>query len=286
MNLKASELILNPDGSIYHLNLLPEDIGDTIILVGDPGRVKRVSDRFDSCEIKKQKREFVTHTGFVGKKRVSVISTGIGTDNIDIVINELDALANIDFDTRTNRKQLRQLDLIRIGTSGSLQKDIGVDEFLLSQFGLGFDNLLHFYKSEKVRDLNLESAVKEQLKLPSCLEPYAVEGDRDLRDQFASSETHIGCTATNCGFYGPQGRKLRLDSSVSDLPDLMSRFEASGLRITNMEMETAGIYGMSAMLNHRALSANVILANRPLGTFSEKPGNAVDRLITYILSRL
>ena len=287
MNLGPSELILNADGSIYHLNLLPEDIGTTIITVGDPDRVADVSKYFDSIELKKGKREFITHTGALNGKRLSVISTGIGTDNIDIVLNELDALVNIDFNKRLIKENKTQLDIVRIGTSGAIQEDIAVDSFLISEYAIGFDALLHFYASTKVQYAAIAEAFIAQTNWPANKSvPYVVKCDENLANLLSSNHIQFGLTATNIGFYGPQGRKLRLQTSDKNLSAKLTKFKFGDLKITNLEMETSGIYGLSKLLGHRAISMNCILANRITGQFSSKPEKAVDELIQYTLERL
>ncbi|MDT0647648.1 nucleoside phosphorylase [Zunongwangia sp. F260] len=287
MSLAASELILNIDGSIYHLNLLPEHLADTIIVVGDPDRVDKVAAHFDNIEYKVRKREFHTQTGTYKGKRLSVISTGIGTDNIDIVFNELDALVNIDFEKRTLKKDLRQLDIIRIGTTGSIQPDVPVDSFLMSKAGVGFDSLLHFYDSNHIQDLEFAEALVKHLDwFPKKSAPYVVGNDEDLAEKLNSKEVHKGITATNVGFYGPQGRILRLALQDPEMNRKLSEFSYKGQRITNLEMETSGIYGLSKLLGHRAVSMNAVIANRATGEFSEDPKLVVDGLIAYCLERL
>jgi len=286
MSLKASEFIQNPDGSVYHLNLLPEQLANTVITVGDPDRVDQVTKYFEKVETKVHKREFHTQTGYYKGKHISVISTGIGTDNIDIVFNELDALVNIDFKTREIKEQLTSLDIIRIGTSGAIQEDVPLDAFLISEMGVGFDALLHFYDSDKIVNTNFAKAVKEQLQLKETNGlPYAVSYNEALGSKFHDGFLK-GVTVTNCGFYGPQGRKLRLPLSMPKLNDLMASFEFEGKRITNLEMETAGIYGLSKLLGHRAVSLNAIIANRATGEFSAHPGETVDKLIKLSLDSL
>jgi uridine phosphorylase len=286
MPLKESELILNPDGSIYHLNLQPEEIAETIFLVGDPDRVEEVSRYFDKIEVRKQKREFVTHTGYVGSKRLTCISTGIGTDNIDIVLTELDALVNVDLQTRAIKTELAALNLIRIGTCGSLQHDIPVDSFLASEYGIGLDGLLGFYKfeiSEEDRQF-LEPIIPIVRNLG--VHPVIVKGSDKLLDSVAK-DMRKGVTLTNCGFYGPQGRTVRVEPKDKKYIDELSAVNLPGGRkFTNMEMETSGIYGLSKIMGHHALSCNAILANRVDGTFSQDPHGATDKLIRYILERV
>lgn len=283
--IPESELILNADGSIYHLHLLPEDIADTVIFVGDQERVPHVSKYFDRIEVRKNKREFVTHTGYIGNKRLSVISTGIGTDNIDIVLNELDALVNVDLGTREVKKNLKALDIVRIGTSGSLQEDVAVDSVLISSFGLGLDGLMQFYDYEETDEVaNLLTAIDEQLDL-IFVNPYLFEAGKVLRERFAVYFKQ-GITATCCGFYGPQGRMLRADIKYEQLISRLHQVNVSGQRITNFEMETAGIYGMAALLGHNALSVNAILANRINHTFSHNPEAIVEATIKHVLEIL
>ena len=287
MHLGPSELILNADGSIYHLNLLPEDIATTIITVGDPDRVSDVSDYFDSIELKKGKREFLTHTGMLHNKRITVISTGIGTDNIDIVLNELDALVNIDFDKREEKEHKTQLDIIRIGTSGAIQPEIPVDSYLMSEYAIGFDALLHFYDSSKVLHDEISDAFIAQTNWSKSKSvPYVVTCDSDLAAKLESNSITKGFTATNIGFYGPQNRKLRLETSDNSLHIKLRDFQYENLKITNLEMETSGIYGLSKLLGHRAVSMNCILANRATGQFSKNPNESVKELIKYTLEQL
>lgn len=285
--LGSSELILNPDGSIYHLNLLPEDIATTIITVGDQNRVAEVSKYFDSIEVKKSKREFVTHTGLYKGSRITAISTGIGTDNIDITFNELDALANIDFQTRQIKAEKTRLNFIRVGTSGSIQADIPVDSFLMSTHGIGFDGLLHFYTSGQVRNLSLEEKLQSYLGWNRYnIHPYVVDADQDLMEIFASNRIRYGATGTNSGFYGPQGRSLRLQTQIPDFNEKLAGFAFENQRITNLEMETAAMYGLSKMLGHRAISLNVILANRATLEFSKQGHQSIDALIQYTLEKI
>ncbi|NAS30631.1 phosphorylase [Flavobacteriaceae bacterium R38] len=285
--LAESELILNEDGSVYHLNLLPEDIAQTIIFVGDPDRVAHVSKYFDSIEIKKSKREFTTHTGMLNGKRLTVLSTGMGTDNIDIVLNELDALVNIDLQKRAIKQKLTSLNIVRIGTTGSLQPDIPVDEFLISKFAVGFDNLPHFYSKQLPENEYFELKFKNHTdwyKKKST--PYLVEADSHLFSKLYSDKTHQGLTSTSIGFYGPQSRMLRLKPQDDQLNEKLMSFSYNSIRITNLEMETAGIYAMCKLLGHKAVSMNCILANRPNGQFSKTPSESVDRLIQYTLEKL
>lgn len=287
MSIKASELILNPDGSVYHLNLRPEHLAPTIITVGDPDRVDSITKHFDNVEFQTKKREFHTQTGTYKQKRITVISTGIGTDNIDIVFNELDALVNIDLETRQIKSELTQLEIIRIGTSGSIQKEIPIDAILISEYAAGFDSLLHFYQSEAVQFPEIsEALIKHTQWFDKKSEPYIVKSDDGLLKKFSSEKTHKGFTATNVGFYGPQGRVLRLPVQDDALNDKLASFKYKGMPITNLEMETAGIYGLSKLLGHKALSMNAIIANRATGEFTQNPQQVIEDLIVYTLDKL
>ena len=285
--IQASELILNPDGSVYHLNLKPENIAHDIIFVGVQNRVEKISQFFDSIEFTTQKREFKTTTGTLNGKRITVISTGIGPDNIDIVLNELDALVNIDLDTKIAKTKLTYLNIIRIGTSGSLHADIPVDSFVLSKYGLGLDNMLRSYLIDTISNQVLEEAFILQTNWDLRKgKPYVVSCSKELEQQFHSSKMYKGITATAGGFYGPQGRVLRLNIQDPALNSKMDNFQYENHRITNLEMETAAIYGLSALLGHNALSLNAIIANRASGTFSADPNKAIDELITYTLDKI
>ncbi len=278
MRIPESELILRPDGSIYHLGLRPEDMCQKIITVGDPKRVGKVSTFFDRVDFQSENREIVVHKGRFQGKEIMVISTGMGTDNIDIVLNELDALVNIDFETREIKKEHQSLHIHRIGTSGAIQDDIAVGDVLISDYGIGMDGLLHTYTSTSIRDLDFEKALHTQLPLSEAsLQPYVVRGSKDLRETFERHYTK-GNTLTLNGFYGPQGRILRLPLASPSLNAEYVKFNYNGHLITNLEMETAGIYGLSALLGHQAISINLILANRVKGTFLnayEKPMNTL-----------
>jgi uridine phosphorylase len=285
--IKSSELILNPDGSVYHLNLHPENIAHDIIFVGDQNRVEKITQAFDSIEFSTQKREFKTQTGTLKGKRITVMSTGIGPDNIDIVINELDALVNIDLKTREVKENLTSLNIIRIGTSGALQGDIPVDSFVMSKFGLGLDNMLRSYLIDDVSNQEMENAFVKHLDWDAKKgKPYVIACSEKLEKLIESDKMHKGITATAGGFYGPQGRILRLNIQDENQNDKMDNFLFEDNRITNLEMETAAIYGLSALLGHNALSLNAIIANRASGTFSEDPYRAVDELIAYTLEKL
>jgi len=285
--IQSSELILNPDGSVYHLNLRPEHIAHDIIFVGDQNRVEKITQFFDSIEFSTQKREFKTQTGIFKGKRITVMSTGIGPDNIDIVINELDALVNIDLNTREPKENLTALNIIRIGTSGSLHENIPVDSFVLSKFGLGLDNMLRSYRIDEVSNTAIEDAFIKHTNWDAKKgRPYVISCSSALEKIIESDRMHKGITATAGGFYGPQGRVLRLEIQDKNLNSKMDNFESQGHKITNLEMETAAIYGLSALLGHNALSLNAIIANRASGTFSADPYKAVDELIAYTLEKL
>ena len=286
--IKESELILNPDGSIYHLNLRPEQVADTIILVGDPNRVPRVSAYFDTIEFSTQKREFCTHTGTYKGKRLTALSTGIGPDNIDIVINELDALFNIDLHTRKPKEQLTSLNIVRFGTSGSLQADIPVDSFVLSSHGLGMDNMLHAYKdAPNVREIAIEEAFIAHTQWNTGKgRPYIVGCGETLKQRLLTDKVFEGITGTAPGFYGPQGRMLRLPVQDPTLNDKLHSFNYKGYRMTNLEMETSAIYGLSKLLGHQAVSLNAIIANRAAGTFTKDTKKVVENLIVYGLEQL
>lgn len=287
MQLGASELILNADHSIYHLNLLPQDIAQTVILVGDPNRVPLISEHFDAIELKKGKREFITHTGSFRGKRISVLSTGIGADNIDIVMNELDALVNIDFERRRIKEEKTSLDIIRLGTSGSIQPNISIDSFLLSEYAMGFDSVIHYYDSEHIQYPEMQLAFIDHMEWSVFKSiPYVVDSDNTLTQKLNSELTTLGFTATNVGFYGPQGRKLRLRMEDDDLNSKLSSFSYQGKQITNLEMETSAIFGLAKLLGHSAASLNVILANRTTEEFSEDPVKAIGNLIEYTLDKI
>lgn len=287
MYIKESELILNPDGSVYHLNLLPEHMATTVITVGDPNRVHQVTKYFDLVEFTTHKREFHTQTGTYKGKRITVISTGIGTDNIDIVLNELDALVNIDLEKRILKQTFTSLDIIRIGTSGSIQKDIPLNSFVISEYAVGFDSLLHFYDSTHVQHFEISQAIKQQTNWsPKKSDPYVVRCSEHLLKKLSSPKTLTGFTATNIGFYGPQGRVLRIPIQDYKLNDKLTNFNFEGLTITNFEMETAGIYGISSLLGHNAIAMNAIIANRVTGAFSDNPEQVVEHLIKYTLEKI
>lgn len=282
MIFPESELILQNDGSIYHLALKPDDLAPIVITVGDPERVKDVSKHFDHLDLKKSYREFVTHTGYIGKKRITVISTGIGTDNIDIVLNELDALVNIDLVKRITKPNHTSLKIIRIGTSGALQPDIEVDSLLKSEYAFGLDSLLHFYETTYPEDVQklLDSFCKHMAH--SGIEPYIGCSSTELFNQMGKGFLE-GITLTSPGFYAPQGRQLRYTLKHNDLLGLAARWSNGHWRATNFEMETSAIYGLSNLLGHQAISLNAIIANRAKKVFSKDPKKLIDTLIHQAL---
>ena len=282
--IAPSELIINERGAVYHVDLRPDELADTVITVGDPDRVEKISKHFDSIEVKRQHREFVTHTGYIGKKRLTVISTGIGPDNIDIVMNELDALKNIDFTTRTIKPNLQSLKIIRLGTSGALQADIPVDSFVVGTHGLGLDNLLHYYpyQANEAEQQILKNFIAHT-QLSGNIQPYIATGSISILKHFVEG-FHHGITVTCPGFYGPQGRVLRLGLANPGLVDNFSSFSSGEHRISNFEMETSAIYGLGKLLGHQCLSVNVIVANRIRKEFSKDGALAVENLIKKALS--
>lgn len=285
--IPESELILNSDNSVYHLNLHPHEISDTVINVGDPDRVKMVSAFFDSIEIKKQKREFVTHTGIYKGKRITVLSTGIGTDNIDIVYNELDSLVNIDLEKREIKKTLKSLNLIRIGTSGSLQSDIPVDGFVFSQFGLGLDGLLNYYKLENDKEeVEIIDAFRKHYPNEGILSlPYISKCSSKLENALGEG-MFKGITASCCGFYAPQGRVLRYELARQNFIPSLNSFRFKNRRITNFEMETGAMYGLAKILGHHCCSINAIVANRMTNEHTHKSEETMNKLIQLVLDRI
>lgn len=286
--IAESELILNDRGAIYHLDLRPEELAPTVITVGDPGRVPEVSKHFDTIEHRSSHREFITHTGTIGKKRFSVLSTGIGPDNIDIALNELDALANIDFNTREINPILQSLQIVRMGTCGGLQPDIPTDGLIASSHGLGLDNLLHYYRLEQNEDENaLLQAFAQHTGLQQYnVTPYLAPGDQLLLKTFTDAGYFQGITVTCPGFYAPQGRLLRIPIAFPDLPEMLSSFRHLQLRITNFEMETSAIYGLGKLMGHRCLSINTVVANRTTHTFSKDSKKAIEKMIVQSLDVL
>lgn len=284
--IQSSELILNPDGSVYHLNLKPENIAHNILFVGDQSRVEKITKWFDSIEFSQQKREFKTQTGYYKGCKISVISTGIGPDNIDIVMNELDALVNVDLQTKTIKPELTSLNIVRIGTSGSLQENIPCDSIVMSQYGLGLDNMLRSYLIDGISETTIEDDFIAQTNWdPKKGRPYVVRGSEKLEKRFESNSIFKGFTGTAGGFYGPQGRVIRLGIQDPDLNSKMDQFEFEGIKMTNLEMETSAIYGLGKLMGHECLSMNAIIANRATGTFSEDPYKTVDELIVYALNK-
>ncbi len=285
--IEESELIVNPDGSIYHLHILPEQLADDIIVVGDPQRVEIISSYFDTIECKIHNREFVTHTGTLNGKRLTVLATGIGTDNIDIVMNELDAVVNIDLKTRQVKNHKKSLNIVRLGTSGALQKDIPVDSFVFSSYGLGLDGLLNFYKDrDKVIDQEMTNAFVEYAEWNKDLaRPYIVSASKNLEDKI-SKGMYKGITATAPGFYGPQGRELRLALSQPQINNILENFNYKNHVITNFEMETSAIYGLGSILGHQTATVCAIIANRYNKTYSADYKKTVVKLIEILLGHL
>lgn len=285
--IAESELILDKRGAVYHLGLRPEELAETVLLVGDPDRVEKVSRHFDKIDFTGKHREFITHTGYLGTKRISVISTGIGPDNIDIALNEIDALANIDFGTRTIKPVLTSLNLIRLGTSGSLQANIGVDSFVAGTHGLGFDNVMHFYnKQNNEEELQLVEAFASHTGLTTGnVIPYIFEGSDTLIQTFSNGYTQ-GITVGCPGFFGPQGRVLRLSLAYPGMVNKLTDFKFNNHFIANFEMESSAIYGLGRLLGHQCISLNVIVANRVTKQFSSNGDKAVEKLIGHSLNIL
>ena len=285
--IEDSELILNDDGSIYHIHLKPEHIADTVLLVGDQGRVAKISRHFDKIDHKISNREFHTHTGTYKGKKITVLSTGIGTDNIDIVVNELDAAVNIDLNTRELKPERKSLNLIRIGTSGALHPDIPVGSHSISEFGLGLDGLIYYYNYEfSQREKNLANSINSHLNWNSSLSrPYIIESSKTLFDQL-SEDMIPGITATAAGFYGPQGRRLYLEPNIKDINAQFSSFQSNGYRITNFEMETSALYALGKMLGHKCCTTCAIIANRTIKDYSDDYQSIVDGLIEVVLNRI
>lgn len=285
-----SELIINPDGTIFHLHLKPEQLADKVILVGDPGRVALVASHFDTVECTVESREFRTTTGTYKGKRITALSTGIGCDNIDIVMNELDALANIDFTTRTEHPQHRTLELVRIGTCGGLQPDTPIGTFVLSEKSIGFDGLLNFYDGrDRVCDLALETAFKQYVSWsPHMGNPYVAPADTELtgRIEGDGTDTVRGITIACGGFFGPQGRRLRIPLADPQLNDKIMTFAHNGLRITNFEMESSALAGLSLLLGHKATTICMVVANRLAKEANANYKSSIDDLITMVLERI
>lgn len=284
--LKESELILNPDGSLYHLLLRPEHLAGKIILVGDPQRVPLVSSFFDKVEFVFENREIITHTGYLNNVRLTVMSTGMGPDNIDIVMNELDALVNVDLNTRTIKEKHTSLDIVRLGTSGALQADIPIDSFVMATHGLGIDGLLHFYKHGDIGDEKMAGAFEKQVRWPKALpEPYVIKGSESLEAMLGEGFIK-GITITAPGFYGPQGREIRLKAAYPEMNERISAFRYNDQRIINFEMETSALYAFGKMLGHNTLTVCSILANRINETYSQNPKEATLKLIRLLLGKL
>ncbi len=285
-----SELIINEDGSIFHLHLKPEQLADKVILVGDPGRVDMVASFFDegSIECRIESREFRTVTGMYKGKRISCISTGIGTDNIDIVVNELDALANIDFSTRTEKAEHRTLELVRIGTCGGMQADIPLGSFLVSEKSIGFDGLLAFYAGrDEVSELGFEEALKKHLNWnPKAASPYVVSANNELVERIARDDMYRGCTISANGFYGPQGRVLRRDIHNPEINDLIESFRYEGQRITNYEMEGSAIAGLALLMGHKAMTVCCVIAQRRIEAANTDYKPFVKKLVETVLDRI
>lgn len=283
--ISETDLVLNPDGSVYHLNLLPKNISDTIIAVGDPSRVYMVSQHFDEVEFEMNKREFITHVGKYNGKRITVISTGIGTDNVEIFLTELDALVNIDLKTREPKARKKKLKIIRIGTSGALQEDIPVGSHLVSDYALGLDNLMNFYDLP-MDDFETGLAHDIQKKTGLPFMPYVVRGSELLRDQIGGTDMIKGNTVTCPGFYAPQGRIVRLPIRYPKLLEDLNYYNKGGFWLTNFEMETSAYYAFGRMMGHEMLSANAIIANRIKTKFSKDPHKIVESLVKKVLDRV
>ena len=269
---------------VYHLNLLPEHISKDVFLVGDQARVNEISKHFDSIEYQIVNREFITHTGYIGEKRISAISTGIGTDNIDIVLNELDALVNTDLESGQELKEKTSLNLIRLGTSGTIQKEININSIVVSSYGLGIDNLMHFYANNQF-DYELQNAIDQQLKWPSFLsKPYVYAANKDLLNKFEGFNQ--GITITAPGFYAPQGRQIRIPFAIEDLLQRMLNFNHNGIKITNFEMETSALYGLGKLMGHNCLTLCTILANRSTNQRSTNYKSSIENLIVQALDKL
>ena len=280
----ATDLILNKDGSVYHLNLKPENVADNIIVVGDPGRVYRISKHFDDIEFEMNKREFITHTGTYKNKRITVMSTGMGVDNIEIAITELDALFNIDLKKRIPKKNKRSLNIVRIGTSGAIQEDLNVGSQVVSEYGIGMDNLMLYYNMDQTEfELEIGKKLQSALKLP--FPPYVVKGSEMLKKKLGKGFIE-GNTVTSPGFYASQGRQLRIPVRNPKFLDQITYFNHKGFWLTNFEMETSMLYALARLLGHEALSINAILGNRVKGTFSKNPYKTIDSIIKKVLDRI
>ncbi len=288
ITIPESELVLNSDGSVYHLNIRPENLADRIILVGDPGRVELISSYFDNIEFKGQNREIVTHTGTFSGKRITVLSTGMGTDNIDIVLNELDALVNINLKTRTVKENKKSLKIIRVGTSGGLQPDLPINSFVVSDYSIGFDGLIHYYaNNNSVIDNELTDAFMQYFDWKGPLpKPYGISANADLIKLLDGNNIYHGITATASGFYGPQGRKLRLDLAFPDFNQKLKNFSYSNYKILNFEMETSALYALGKMLGHKTLTVCVAIANRENKVYAKNYKDAMAELIEMLLTKI
>ena len=282
--ISETDLIINPDGSVYHLNLKPEHVSEKIITVGDPSRVHRISSHFDNVDFEMNKREFITHTGMYKGKRLTVISTGMGTDNVEILMNELDALFNIDLKTREVKEKPTSLKIVRIGTSGSIQEDMRLGTHVMGKYGIGMDPMMHFYEFEMgTFEKEIAKSLQKAIGLPYS--PYVVKGSEELIELFKDLMTP-GNTLTCHGFYGPQGRTLRVPIKYPDLVDKLTYFHHNDFWISNLEMETAGYYGLAKVLGHEMISLNAIIANRVRNRFSKDPNKVIDSLIKKVLDRI
>lgn len=282
--ISEADLIINPDGSVYHLSLKPEHVSEKIITVGDPGRVHRISSHFDSIEFEMNKREFITHTGTYKGKRLSVISTGMGTDNVEILMNELDAVFNIDLKTREIKEDRTRLKIIRIGTSASIQEDMRLGSHVISEYGIGMDPMMHFYQHDMGEfEDGVCKALQKAIGLPYS--PYCVKGSEELIELFRDNMT-VGNTLTCHGFYGPQGRTLRVPIKYPNLIEQLNYFHHNDFWLTNLEMETAGYYGLAKVLGHEMISLNAIIANRVRNKFSKNPNKVIDALIRKVLDKI
>lgn len=287
MQYPPSELVLNDKKQVYHLGIDPEVIADKIILVGDQGRVEFVSALFDTIEHKAHHREFVTHTGTYKGKRICVISTGIGTDNLDIVMNEIDALVNIDLNKREDKAEKKSLDIVRIGTCGILRPEIPVHSYILSSYSFGLDNIAHFYEMDFTTEENqLQEELSQHLQMPEKITPYMVKADEGLVQRMSSEKTHAGITVTSSGFYGPQGRQLRLKLSTQDLNERLGSFESGPLRVMNFEMESSALFVLGKNLGHKCTTICLGIANRPKKEFSKGYETEMKDLIHYVLERI
>ena len=287
MKYPASELVLDSKGNVYHLGISPEHLADHVLLVGDQNRVAAISAFFDEITHQSEHREFVCHTGYYKGKRVTALSTGIGTDNIDIVINELDALVNIDLKERKNKEQITSLNLIRIGTCGILQADIDVHSYILSSHAVGIDNVAHFYPIDfNEHEKGLASSLDSFVGFPKEITPYCAEASKQLLDQFKGPETHKGITVTSSGFYAPQGRSLRLGTRTPEINEKLEAFSFEGHRVVNFEMESSALFSLGKAMGHQCITICLGIANRPRMEFSKGYENEMNRLIQYVLDKI